>query len=273
MRLRTLALSRVRPHQLFGSESKPGRLPLVMRNLCLLLIVVMGLGSAGLAQCEPGGFCQVGFHSVDFDTWLAVNGGNVGIGTNGPVRPLHVFNNGIFSGRFETSDTLASVVEFRNGSSNATWEYGVTGSASFSGLPSGSMYISKQGLPPSLGITPSDKVGIGTSTPGAKLDVLDPSPQGTGVRGEANNGSSAFGVWGRSTSGFAGYFSGNTRVVGTFSVTGAKQFTIDHPLDPANKYLNHSCVESSDVKNIYDGVVALDSQGEAEGRCRIGSRR
>ena len=38
---------------------------------------------------------------------------------------------------------------------------------------------------------------------------------------------------------------------------------IDHPLDPENKYLNHSFVESPDMKNIYDGVVTLDNNGEA----------
>ena len=39
---------------------------------------------------------------------------------------------------------------------------------------------------------------------------------------------------------------------------------IDHPLDPANKYLCHSFVESPDMKNVYDGVVALDNKGKAE---------
>jgi hypothetical protein len=40
-------------------------------------------------------------------------------------------------------------------------------------------------------------------------------------------------------------------------------FHIDHPLDPANKFLNHVSVESSDMKNIYDGVVVLDHNGRA----------
>jgi hypothetical protein len=38
---------------------------------------------------------------------------------------------------------------------------------------------------------------------------------------------------------------------------------LDHPLDPANKYLYHSGVESSEMKNIYDGTVELDAKGEA----------
>ena len=40
-------------------------------------------------------------------------------------------------------------------------------------------------------------------------------------------------------------------------------FTIDHPLDPANKTLSHSFVESPDMKNIYDGIAVLDAAGRA----------
>jgi hypothetical protein len=39
---------------------------------------------------------------------------------------------------------------------------------------------------------------------------------------------------------------------------------VDDPLDPANKYLCHSFVESPDMKNVYDGVVVLDRKGKAE---------
>jgi hypothetical protein len=43
----------------------------------------------------------------------------------------------------------------------------------------------------------------------------------------------------------------------------AGAFKIDHPLDPANKYLYHSFVESPDMLNIYNGNVVLDANGEA----------
>ena len=43
----------------------------------------------------------------------------------------------------------------------------------------------------------------------------------------------------------------------------AGSFKIDHPLDPANKYLSHSFVESPDMTNVYDGVAELDESGEA----------
>ena len=46
-------------------------------------------------------------------------------------------------------------------------------------------------------------------------------------------------------------------------INGSKQFKIDHPVDPRNKYLFHHSVESSERKNVYDGIVQLDQQGSA----------
>jgi hypothetical protein len=60
----------------------------------------------------------------------------------------------------------------------------------------------------------------------------------------------------------AGVFNGNVQVKGTLS-KGGGSFLIDHPLDPANKKLYHSFVESPDMKNIYDGIATLDQKGEA----------
>lgn len=40
-------------------------------------------------------------------------------------------------------------------------------------------------------------------------------------------------------------------------------FKIDHPLDPANKFLYHSFVESPDMMNVYNGNIILDDNGEA----------
>ena len=40
-------------------------------------------------------------------------------------------------------------------------------------------------------------------------------------------------------------------------------FRIDHPLDPANKYLSHSFVESPEMLNIYNGAVTTNADGEA----------
>ena len=69
------------------------------------------------------------------------------------------------------------------------------------------------------------------------------------------------GVYGQGPT--AGYFKGDVSVTGTLS-KGGGSFKIDHPLDPAHKYLLHSFVESPDMKNIYDGVVTLDAHGQAQ---------
>jgi len=55
----------------------------------------------------------------------------------------------------------------------------------------------------------------------------------------------------------------NLSVGGSIGKVGTCNFKIDHPVDPANRYLYHCAVESPDMKNIYDGVVTLDSAGEA----------
>jgi len=60
----------------------------------------------------------------------------------------------------------------------------------------------------------------------------------------------------------AGSFSGDVFVSGYLS-KGGGGFSIDHPLYPEEQFLNHSFVESSEMKNVYDGVVVLDARGEA----------
>ena len=71
-------------------------------------------------------------------------------------------------------------------------------------------------------------------------------------------------VAGQGTAGsvYAGYFAGDVKVTGTLSA-GAKNFQIDHPLDPANKYLNHTSIESSEMVNIYSGNITTDDLGVA----------
>jgi len=61
---------------------------------------------------------------------------------------------------------------------------------------------------------------------------------------------------------YAGWFNGDVDVNGTLYKS-AGNFKIDHPLDPANKYLYHSFVESPDMMNIYNGNAVLDNHGEA----------
>jgi hypothetical protein len=55
---------------------------------------------------------------------------------------------------------------------------------------------------------------------------------------------------------------GNLTVTGTIAKAGGS-FKIDHPLDPENKYLYHSFVESPDMMNIYNGEATTDGTGYA----------
>lgn len=84
---------------------------------------------------------------------------------------------------------------------------------------------------------------------------------GTGVLGQSNS-PTGYGVYGHNLSGgYAGYFNGKVHVNGTLSKS-AGSFKIDHPLDPKNKYLEHSFVESPDMMNIYNGNAILNEKGE-----------
>ncbi|HKA22264.1 MAG TPA: hypothetical protein VKN18_28560 [Blastocatellia bacterium] len=62
--------------------------------------------------------------------------------------------------------------------------------------------------------------------------------------------------------GYAGYFSGNVQITGNLA-KGGGSFKIDHPLDPENKFLYHSFIESPDMMNIYNGNITTDASGEA----------
>jgi hypothetical protein len=73
------------------------------------------------------------------------------------------------------------------------------------------------------------------------------TPRGTPINGQ--------GPW-------AGWFEGKVSVNGELNKASGG-FRIDHPQDPANRYLNHSFVESNEMKNVYDGVADLDEEGAA----------
>ena len=144
--------------------------------------------------------------------------------------------------------------------------------------------LTVQGAGPQLG-GPGDAAIVGTeSTFGAQgfdtAGVRGVSDEGHGVQGESINhigveGTSdhgtaiyaesqdGIGIWGVTFGGqYAGFFNGTVRVTGFLEKAGGG-FKIDHPADPANRYLNHGFVESSDMKNIYDGIAILDPNGSA----------
>ena len=119
---------------------------------------------------------------------------------------------------------------------------------------------------------------MASSNPGPSSTALYARNSGTGASGIGVWGTqvgTGYGVYGRTpgggsgivgdnggsnVSGYAGSFNGRVAVIGTLS-KGGGSFKIDHPLDPANKYLSHSFVESPDMMNIYNGNVTTDADG------------
>jgi trimeric autotransporter adhesin len=128
--------------------------------------------------------------------------------------------------------------------------------------------------------------GSNTSSTAGAVGVYGSSIEGYGVEGILSGSSVGYGVLGLANSssgqgggfynystgdalftyngagGYAAYLDGNVYVNGNLSKASGS-FQIDHPLDPANKYLYHSFVESPDMKNIYDGNVTTDGSGLA----------
>jgi hypothetical protein len=83
-----------------------------------------------------------------------------------------------------------------------------------------------------------------------------------------SQGSDEAAVRGENAHGWAGLFVGYVKVTGGMLVTGALYkggggFRVDHPLDPENKYLSHSFVESPEMMNVYSGTVITDDDGNA----------
>jgi hypothetical protein len=101
---------------------------------------------------------------------------------------------------------------------------------------------------------------VGANTSGEVATAVAAYAGGTYGYGINTSGNDV-GIYSRGGT-YAGEFIGSVDVTGTlYKSSGA--FKIDHPLDPANKYLVHSFVESPDMKNVYDGVVSTDANGFA----------
>jgi hypothetical protein len=77
-----------------------------------------------------------------------------------------VLDGGIFTARFENTHPLGSVVEFRNTTTDSTWELGVTGNQPPAGIPQGAMYFYHQGAPDvAMTIAASSWIGLGLPNP------------------------------------------------------------------------------------------------------------
>jgi hypothetical protein len=111
-------------------------------------------------------------------------------------------------------------------------------------------------------------LGENSSSTGNGVQAISSGSNGTGLYAEATalgatgNRFAVYAAANTVANSWAGYFSGNVNVTGSLA-KGSGTFKIDHPLDPENKFLYHSFVESPDMMNVYNGVVTLDGAGRA----------
>ena len=141
------------------------------------------------------------------------------------------------------------------GSATGSFSYGVRGTGLSAGVRGECGTTNGAGV---YGVSSAGGNGGGSGVPaGVRGDA-----SAAGVAGGAFFNNQGTGVYAQSTSGTAGFFSGNVTVTGTLS-KGGGSFKIDHPLDPANKYLYHSFVESPDMMNVYTGTAVIGEDGAA----------
>ena len=117
-----------------------------------------------------------------------------------------------------------------------------------------------------VGVSPSTGVAGATTGVGAIVSNgtegfhSGPNP-GAGVHARTTSPAPAVALYAEGA--LAGEFLGDVLVQGTLAASG-KAFRIDHPLDPANRYLSHASVESPDQLTVYSGDLVTDHDGRAE---------
>jgi hypothetical protein len=169
----------------------------------------------------------------DINVSFAANG-NVGIGTTSPNFPLEIASN--TEGQYSNPTVNLTISNYANTLDN-------DGAVALAFNP----YIASK------------------TNPEAQIEVVDDGEAGSYTYFETRQP-------GKTTNPFIDWlyaddqgnvtFSGDVYVSGTLGkATGT--FKIDDPIDPANKYLSHSFVESPDMLDMYNGTVTLDSKGEA----------
>jgi hypothetical protein len=241
----------------------------------------LGNGVAGFALATSGSTAGV----------FGQNASTSGVGVSGSATAT----TGQVSGVYGTTNSTTANAAGVNGYEGATagQVYGVNGNTNstgpaaagvngYEGATTGSVY----GVSGTVASTNGTGVwGYASAATGFTVGVFGQSASsgGVGVVGKTvtaggtagqfvNYAGSGLILQGQSGSSFQQVFSvdasGNGTFAGNLNVTGkvtkgSGSFKIDHPLDPANKYLSHSFVESPDMMNVYNGNVTTDGHGTA----------
>ncbi len=188
------------------------------------------LGGVGVEGSNPSGYG--GFFTGGVGVYGTSPSGLFGVGVQGV---------GTGDGVFGTSQSLSGV-GVRGYSTHGD---GVLGTSTDGvGIDGGSVH--------SIGIRGVSESSDGVQGKGVLAGVAGVSTSGDGIYGE------------NLFSGYAGYFVGNVGITGTCTgCTGPSSLQIDHPLDPAHKYLRHAGVASSDQLDLYSGNAVTDGRGFA----------
>ncbi len=177
---------------------------------------------------------QVGsFHmTVDSSTPLNIlASGKIGVGEETPISKFHVHDDAANNGSLYAVQGVGQTGTFAN------TRRALFADSKGSGLSEGILAVGSSSDQGSYGV---EAYAFGTGI------------QNIGVYGDTANGTGTS---------YAGYFSG--LLYASSASSGVKSFLIDHPLDPANKYLEHSSVESDERMDIYRGLAVTDGKGYA----------
>lgn len=249
---------------------------------------VLTSDTAGIGTWQAPAAVSDGDWTISGDNQYSAVSGNVGIGTPSPSKKLSVVGSAYITGRLGVGTTVPPSIRALE----------VVGDSGFHGTLL--VWSDDPSMAALYGIDTSGTTGVGVigechaeegfgyggafygSYCGASGEcdgegdgyyrgiwgrayIDNPYAAGYGLVGTAyGDTGTKFGVYGYAQPGgtsWAGYFAG--ALYAESASSGIKDFKIDHPLDPANKYLNHSSVESSDRMNIYNGNVVLDAGGKA----------
>lgn len=213
----------------------------------------------------------------------------IGINTTSPVHPLDVTSTAsgiaVFNVSASSADTIANIEStnltppslavltgiYSGGGtfSSSTGIYGESLPDIFTAIGTG--VAGNGGTTGTLGTGQNMDATSGVQTVGVYGQSYADCDYGVGTVGWANayffGANYNYGVYGTTdgsglTEDFAGKFVGDVDITGTLTAL-VKSFKIDDPLDPANKYLYHGCVESNEMMNIYTGNVTTDASGSA----------
>jgi trimeric autotransporter adhesin len=225
---------------------------------------------------------------TDFTPRLSItNAGSIGIGTQTPAYTLDVDGPGNFLQAGANSSAVTGTSSLPSSSGvHGSGGTGVVGESTQCCTGGNTTYITGPGgsftgysQPPqgnssvygSDGVITTGGGGYGGESGMGGSGIVSQGGQGglpqggvDGIGGVFSGGQSSQyggdGIDGDAGSGWAGNFNGDLNVTGQI-FAGTKDFKIDHPLDPANEYLVHASVESSEMINIYTGNVTTDEKG------------